>query len=319
MANETIGSGGTYNRTSIANWEANLTENGTGTVMKAEATDTSTVTLDAQYTVTLTADSSVAVSAPTYANATAKARIEVASGNAIYVSGTGTKAWTISKIACIGGGIIHHHSSTLTVQRCFVRSPDDGIFAYGEGVIAAVINASNCAVVGTTSTTYENFATYTDSGTATLTAYHCSSLGNKYGFNEINGTLNAYACVEQGAATSGYTAGVGGDYNVSQDATAPGSSSTKYYRSTSGWFANTNAGFEDLSLAAGAQGKWVTDGKDAIDQTGWPSDVATDIVGTTRAAPIDPGVWQTPAAATGQPTIKRLGGVQFAALNRGVW
>lgn len=286
-ANNVTGVAADY--TSVANWEAAIDGNNqTGTVIYiAGAIDSSTVTLDAAYTgMLLTAHADAAVNAPTYAAATSRARISVGGGgndSCLYVTGDG---WTVEKLALIQPSVSANRcfrvqlTGTVYLRRC-VLVGTDYIQLHNQGGTCV---ASNCAFFGSALYAGHN-----------ATFYHCSASSASIGFNESA----CYGCVVQTASTC--YGSCTGDYNVSEDATAPGSASTKYARSTSGWFTNTSAGTEDLSLVAGKQGWWASN-KDAIDQTGWPGDVATDIVGTSRAAPIDPGVWQTPAAAaSGNP------------------
>lgn len=297
---------------SIAAWHATLgtNETATGTIIRiSAAVDTSTVTLSAggTGTRTVTAHADAMLNAPTYSAATSRARVVPSSVNGFDVSGSG---WVLEKFSIPNtvGGYCYciNTSAAVVARRMWLSTDTSDLGSRGFSQSAAVTSTLSNVAIGPVG----QFGIINLDGT--INCYQTSVLSDPGGGQRAavlavlgSSVINVYACVAQGVSTDGalfetLSGGtLGGDYNVSQDATAPGSSSTKYYRSTSGWFANTGAGTEDLSLAAGAQGKWVTDGKDAIDQTGWPADVATDIVGTSRAAPIDPGVWQTPAAAGG--------------------
>lgn len=244
--------------------------------------------------VTVTASGAHAVVAPTAAEAGSKARISVTGDGGLNLDGAGA---VFEKIGVIyAAGTVGYVNRVATVRRCVFSGGARSLRIDGNsGSIAGTV-IDNCAFFGFT------VEAVRCGGGADTTVVHCSAEASNSAFAafEVGGggaTGNFYGNVAQGVpGNDSYFGTFNGDYNVSQDATAPGSASTKYARSTSGWFANTGAGTEDLSLAVGKQGWWAAN-KDAIDQTGWPADVATDIVGTARAAPIDPGVWQTPAAA----------------------
>lgn len=295
-ANNVTGVAADY--TSIANWEAAIDGNNqTGTVIYiGGAIDTSPLTLNAAYSgMLLTAHADAALNAPTYAAATSRARLAFTSGDGLQVYGTG---FTIEKISVTSSGDIAIYATQgFEIRRCAVFNSVRAIRCDTSGAV----KIANCAFFG--NTVIDIWA----AGNA-IAVYHTSMLLNSgYGLYEtLGGVITCFACIRQGSV-SGMGSGAG-EYNVSQGTDATGSSSTKYYRSTSGWFNVTTASYEDLSLATGAKGKWVADGKDAIADYS-AQDCGTDIVGTTRAAPIDPGVWQTPAAGGMLKRFAWLGGL----------
>lgn len=325
MRSKTIGSGtagnntgsATADYTSVASWESSIADvdDETGTIItKVAPTDSTQVTINAASTARaylLTADSTCAVVAATRAEAGAKARLVGAVKTLLTISTTGV---TVEKVAFTASGAAAGYEGVVqvgdaaTIRRGIVIDDCGGsnstilLLSSANGKTVVV---DNVAEIGTSGSGIGS-TPWVNSGT--LKVYHGSLLlvsGSYAGYYSAgSGTLECRACVVQGK-TGGNFGGdgtAGGDFNVSQDATAPGVSATSRYRSTTGWFNVETSGSEDLSLATAAKGKWVTDGKDAIDQSGWPADVATDIVGTVRSAPIDPGVWQTPGAVGGSST-----------------
>lgn len=291
MISSTIAdSGGDY--TTMAAWEAAIgdTDNETGTCTSSTALQTAALTLNAANTGTwtylLTANDASKVNAPTTSAISSKARTTYN----VVLSGTG---WIIEKIGfytTTGGFLFNviNISAAATLRR-----------------VGGHLNTSTCNdyVTISANTTVDNcFFTGAGSGVVlgnsanTLNIYQCSIIsqtGGYAGYYTSGGTRNVYASICQGAGTNWKSDGgtQGGDYQVSQDATA---TATNKWTSQSGVYANTTGGSEDLSLATASQGDYVT-----TDYSGTVADVATDIVGTVRAAPIDCGVWQTPPAANG--------------------
>lgn len=299
MKSRTIGSGG--DDADIPTWEAQIddSDSETGTCIQSAALDggsqvTYNVTLTGGHAALLTANAGSAVAAPTWAALTSKARIEGSGFSPIFnISGDGLTVEKIGVRATSGNAhAIATAIGTFAIRRCVLSG--SGTPCGGLSVNTGTVTVSNCAA----------FAAPAEIGfglvSGTLNLYHCSVGGSTFaGFYQSSGAMSAYACVAQGNVFD-FFGSIGGDYNVSEDASAPGSAATKYARSSAGWFTNETATSEDFSLVAGKQGWWAAN-KDAIDQTGWPADVGTDIVGTTRTAPIDPGVWQTPAGGGNPP------------------
>ncbi len=289
MKSRTIGSGG--DDADAPTWEAQIDDSDSETGTCIESANLSggalvlNATLTGGHTALLTAHANNMVNAPTWGVLTSKARMEGTSSPVVNVTAAG---FTVEKIGVRGtSGNTHALQTTAdaTLRRLLLAASSA---AAGHTNNGGTVTVSNCAAFGA-DVGFESAA-------GTVNLYHCSAVGNAaFGFARYVGTYNCYACISQGAVTADFFTPSGGDYNVSEDSTAPGSASTKYARTETGWFTNETATSEDLSLVAGKQGWWAAN-KDAIDQTGWPSDVGTDIVGTSRSGvDIDPGVWQTPA------------------------
>lgn len=300
---------------SCAEWHATLgtNETATGTIIRINAAvDSSTVTLSASGTGTrtLTAHADAMVNAPTYAAATSRARVSPGSGHPITVSGSG---WTLEKFSVVtssDGQYSVRVQNALTIRRCVIASggstssDTQGIICQsGTGSDTVVI--SNVAVFNVPGNSIIAFSGFT------LNVYHSSV---SLGFNDSNGctayssTVNSYAVVVQTnshASTNGfrtlYGGTLGGDYNVSSDATAPGSNTRK---NISGVFKNTSAGSEDLNLN-GLNGGLL---QGVADYSGACGDVTTDLNGNARPAaanfPIDPGC----AQITSGPSVLAYGG-----------
>lgn len=142
---------------------------------------------------------------------------------------------------------------------------DDGILStnYGSGHIVYVYN---CDVNG------------------------CSDDGIVRGY----GTVSCYNVISYNNSGDDFAGTIGGDYNMSEDATAPGANSLD--SGTGGndpKFVNTGAGTEDFKLQA------TSDAIDAGTDDPGSSLYSTDIDGVTWTSPWDMGAWQVVAAAAG--------------------
>lgn len=295
MATRTVGDTGTASNNvtnevalhgSIASAEAACVNGDTIQVIRNADVQSTAMEIDKE--ITLTAHAGCAVNDPSYAHASGRARASGAID--IYANNV-----TIEKLGFFGNPCIRDNGYTgVTIRNCFLKTSGATCIS-----TSGTVTLVNLAIVGGTGEVIPIYG-------GTLNCYHVSMYiqpaGTGYrGFANYGGTFNCYACVAlRGGDGSNFHGTIGGDFNVSEDTSAPGSSSTKYARSESysNWFTNTGSNTEDLALAAARQGWWAAN-KDAIDQTGWPSDVSTDIAGTTRSSNIDPGVWQTPAASSG--------------------
>lgn len=291
MISSTIAdSGGDY--TTMGAWEAAIsdTDDETGTCTSSTALQTTTLTLNAANTGTwdylLTANDASKVNAPTTSALSGKARTT----NNIAISGTG---WVVEKIGFYtatggflfnvinisgAGTVVRRVGGHLSTSTCndyvtvSVNATFDNCFFTGAGTGVVIGNSAN-----------------------TLNLYHCSIIsqtGGYAGYYTSGGTRNAYACICQGAGTNWKSDGgtQGGDYQVSQDATA---TATNKWTSQSNVYVSLTGGSEDLALASASQGDYAS-----ADYTGTITDTATDIVGTTRTGTIDVGVWQTPPVAS---------------------
>lgn len=319
MRSKTLGSSGA-DYTTVALWEASFPggDDELGTCITSDDLCSAGATLNASlggFTATLTADTSSAVAAPTAASMNAKAR----ASSAIQVE---TGSWTIEKLGMPSTGAavdcvrLATGSGAVTVRRCVMKTT-----ATGFGIRATTgtqsLTASNIAVISTDQAFRLNTAS------ATWSIYFASVLSSHASaaqFSRANGTMVSNACIVQGTG-AGWSGTITGDFNVSMDTTAVGSASTKYARSETGWFASETSTSEDLSLTTWAKGWWASN-KDAIDRTGWPSDTATDLVGTSRATSslaVDPGVWQTPVGGSGGggTTIAKVASVAASAATTG--
>jgi len=300
VRSKTTGAGGDYGDNPT--WYATITDTDDETNTFIEDADLgggSTNVLSAPntnpWTYMITADSGHMVNAATYAAASSKARIVVAVGSpyvngAINIDGDG---WVVEKIGIIasttnttpphpcvrttkaavvrrcgmftttdgGGWAVHAKSGgTLTLDNCFVAASDLCVVAEG-----SVINAYECSFLG-------------------YSGARASVLG-------YTSQVNAYGCIAEGSFSQGawwdLGGGLGGDYNRSIDATAPGAHSQQ---SQSAIFTNATPGSEDFAL---------TSSPAFVDRSGFPSDTDTDFIGTSRPSTgADPGVWQTASSAT---------------------
>ena len=296
--------GATADYSTAAAWETSIadTDHETGTWIYAGQLDTSGVTINASntggWTYLMTADSASAITKPTRAELAAKARIGVATASqtALTIATTGV-IW--EKVGISGSSDssvnVMLFSSPGTLRRTTVlgRSPG-GV----SGVITTASGTSTCSNVAiiNTATNHNGFVAVFSG--VTLAVYHCSVYSTNspsYGaFAAINSAVvNSYACIQQGSGTGWYNGGtLGGDDNVSEDATAPGSN---VRQSAAGLFRDTGSGTEDLRLRRlnGATLAGITD------RSGTIADLATDMAGTSRpraaSCPLDPGCWMVPA------------------------
>lgn len=113
--------------------------------------------------------------------------------------------------------------------------------------------------------------------------YNCTSYKNtNRGFRNQSGTMNCYNCGSFTSANYDFLGTIGGDYNCSSDATAPGAHSLQS-KTVGDQFVSVSAGSEDFNLKAGA---------DCIDAGSDPSaGFSDDINGVTRS-----GTWDIGAA-----------------------
>ena len=225
------------------------------------------------------------ITAPTQAQATSKARIRAIDG-----------ALAGGDVNVIGIGL-NIGNSAGTFGRCLFATDDvvvrncvfngggggggndqEGIRAFGAAVVV-----ENCAFFGfneingrailVVSMTCDIFATsiLTYSGGTQIS-----------GIFRFGGTATASGTIIQGGdAGSNFRGTVGGDYNVSEDATAPGAGSQT---GVSGSFTTDTVGSEDLALTASNA---------FVDRTGFP--VATDLDMSGASVPssnADPGCLQ---------------------------
>lgn len=307
MRSKTIGSsttadntgGATADYTSLSTWASSIadTDDELGTIItKVAPIRTSKLTLNVggtARTYRLTADSSCAVAAPTAAEAAAKARISVSGDYSISFGTTAGAIWKIDRIALISDYMFEvNNCATLRhFNACLFDT------TYGADLGQCVLTVTNCAIFGS----FNAASVFRHFGSGVLTIYQTSILmtgatpSTAVGVGGTSSTC--YAVIVQGntGSAGNFTSGVAGDENVSADTSAPGATN---WRSKTGVFASETPGSEDLSLSAAHDAGTYT----VTDRSGTEADLATDIVGTSRAAPIDAGCWQTPAAgATGNP------------------
>lgn len=285
--NRTIGSGG--DDADIPTWEAQIDDSTdeTGTcIQAADLSGGSGVVFNAANTAgrtyKLTADASSEVNAPTYTAATTKARIELVVGEgepSLDITGTG---WIVERVAITNAdGQALRTSQTCTLRRLVIKSNTAGIRVTG----GTTITVSNVAILKPGNA--GAFSYYSDAATSNIYSTSIICNGSGIGFY-AGGTVNCYGCVAQGTTSNNYF-GAGGDYNVAQGTGAPGANSVN---SVSSVYVNETSTTEDLALNSGS---W----NSIVNRSGFPSDTDTDIVGTSRPSTgADPGVWQTPSAAT---------------------
>lgn len=197
------------------------------------------------------------------------ARMESADANPlILVTGTG---WIVRylRIGSWRAGI--KPRNTFTIHDCVMWGDPAQGFASGiepDNASSDVI-AWNLAIYQMGSS---RGAVRLTNGTANF--YHCSTQGPGIGFQQVTaGTLNCYGCVVDNSVCFNGT--IGGDENVSTDATAPGT--TAWINQTS-VFASTTAGAEDLHLNSGKSESYPV-----TDRTGTIAALAFDIDGAARA------------------------------------
>lgn len=296
-------SGGTF--TTVAAWDAAILDgdNEIGSCESSAALQTGGCTFAAPNTGTpkwtrlLTAASANAVAAPTYSECTSKARIEHTSpgllARAFTISGHG---YTIEKIGIyVNNGVLSYGFGTsgaydVTLRRCaFYMDNCQGQIYIDNGGTWTI---DNMAIFGGCNGGDQLFVTY---GAGTVNVYNSSIASSQNPYQTVQrdaGTLNCYGVIVQdsGGGNADFAGTIGGNYNVSRDATAPGANSIV---SVSGVYTDRGAGTQDLSLTSGS---W----NGIVNRSGFPSDTDTDITGTTRPSTgADPGCWQTPSAPAG--------------------
>lgn len=297
MISETIGSstagnntgGATADRTSIAAGEAAIgdTDDVSFTIItKVAATDTGTVTFNAGNTggtrvYKVTVDSTCALGAPTYSNANAQARATTGSGGMFVVSGAG---WIFEKLSIFTTAATNAIDGTFayTLRRMFIHVSATGTSGFSVNSNKTITASNVVVVIRGTGVGFGSGA----SG-AIFNCYHVSvylaatAFAGLYAAGGGGSSCNAYACVVQGSPSNWVNGGAGtfgGAENVGQDATVAGTSPTLNQTDV---FANVASTTEDLSMAAGP---YVV-----TDRSGTIADLATDIKGAARVAPIDAG------------------------------
>jgi hypothetical protein len=292
MRSRTIGSStagnntgsATADYTSIQGWQDSIavTDSETGTIITSVAEVSGGANVDLTATVTsgrtilLTADSATAVNAPTYSDLTGKAR----TAYRLYIQ---SDNFTIEKIAIdsAGSGILCDNATTLKNIVMRTGSGQYGLRVFSPAS-AKIVTVSNVAVIvrgGGAGLACTN-------ANGTLNIYHSSLLAqaaSDVGVYRTAGTINCYGVIATGPGTC-FSGTVGGDYNVSQDNSAPGS--TTYWRGEVNVFKNVTSTTEDLSMYNPIIGTY------AVPDYSSSADVGTDIAGTTRSAPRDAGCWQ---------------------------
>lgn len=303
MRSKTIGAAGDY--ATIALWEASIadTDDETGTVLDASATDTASVTLNPANTggtrvYLLTVQSSAQFTAPTYASGTAKARIVVSSGDGLTISGAG---WIVERlyVASSSGQAVVVSGASARLRRLLVKSNTAALRLTGSGT--KTLTNIACFYPGNAGA----FTVYHDGGTTN--AYHVSARGRSGGLTFYDGGgLSCYACIGIGGGGGGgsndFFGPPGGNENVSYDNSAPGA--TNWRNQTGNVLVDIGDGTENFALHADAQGDY-----GVTDRSGTEADLATDIIGTTRSGTIDAGCWQTAAGGGGTSSMLSLLGV----------
>lgn len=229
-----------------------------GTIAVAEDVQTTNVTVTVR--VTITATDAVKQNAATYVSLSSKARM---SGR-LYSAVAGP---TYEKFGILRSGTASLVDSAATYRRMVIQASSNLIQAFAGGA-GGTVTIDNCAMW----TTGSDPIAYNDQAGITINVYQASGLSESTGggFVSAGGAVNAYGVVMQGSGT--HFSGCGGDYNVG-DSSAPGPHSIK---SVSGVFTNTSAGSEDLTLLCALA---------IVDETGFPGDCTTDLLGNTRTSP----------------------------------
>lgn len=115
---------------------------------------------------------------------------------------------------------------TLTMNRCkFNRQAANNLIAIDMLTGAKALNLNSCIFVGNTTTYVVRNAVAGCVATA-KNCLICTTLGSAIGFYQSSGTFNCYNCAVSTPGNDFYGA-IGGDYNASADATAPGANSQK--------------------------------------------------------------------------------------------
>lgn len=142
-----------------------------------------------------------------------------------------------------------------------------------------------------------------------LTMYNCTIFGcSDDGIDHNQGTMNCYNTISYNNTGSDFEGTIGGDYNMSEDATAPGANSVDSGTGgNSPVFVNTGAGTEDFHLQVTSDA--IDLGQGDADGGGEPSATfAVDIDGITRGpadADWDMGASEFVAAAAGVEIFRR--------------
>jgi hypothetical protein len=297
MVTLTVAASGGEDYTDIPDAEAAIPDNPSDdyTILVVEAAAYSAPTLNTPNSngraLLLLADAGVRVEELSDAEGTSKARLS----GFTTVSGTG---WTIDGFGIIGTAL---PSETCTIKNCMFIGAESGDDALEADALLKTLTLVNCGFSGYGRDCVRVL------GTFTANIFHCSLLtaAGRHGINvAVGATCVAKGVVVQdGTTASGnnFNGAYGGasDWNVSQDATAPGAASLT---SQSGVFTNIGSGTQDLTL----------DGSptvDIVDRTGFPASTDEDIAGTSRpATDADAGGYQTPAAPGGTFYRRSLSG-----------
>lgn len=289
MVSTTIGAAGTY--PDIDTWESSTVDgdNATGTCLDsadlATAAIIENIANTGSWIYLLTANSSCEITSPTYANATSKARLSVASGTPLTISGTGFVCERIAVIDSAGANQAIRVNSATTLYRLIVLGGN-----FYTIYSSANVTASNLMLTGGFSA--GTLTWYHDSGT--ITNHHCSLESRSSGAGFYN---NGTGCVCNGSVVNGSTSNnfnsCTGNYNVAQAATAPGAQSLT---SQTGVFTSLTAGSQDFRLTSSVTYA-------IVNRSGYPTETNTDIAGTSRPSTgADAGCWQNPAAPPSGPT-----------------
>ena len=307
MKSRTRGSGG--NDADVQAWEAQISSNQDETTTAIDSADhkgsgTATINATGGYTYKITADSSSELKTAKAADTRAKARIgSSGAGNASML--INTSGVIVERI-----GFISEDTASIVVlsydvqlRRLGLESGDGtasggGIYFDGSGYTLSIM--SNLFFTGC-GYYLVNGAPSVNAGA--LKFYHCSALLGAntpfLGFYPPGASAYYYACIVQyttapiGTCYGARTA-MAGDQNVAEDTSADDGSLTNAWNSKSGVFKVETAGSEDLSLSAAHDAGTYT----VTDRSTDVPDLATDIAGTTRSAPIDAGAVQTASSTS---------------------
>lgn len=127
----------------------------------------------------------------------------------------------------------------------------DGAAFFVEGYASGSVTVHHCMFIGAGSGTM----LYNASGSSSLNAYHCTGFDLTRGVWKNAGTCNAYNCVMLDCGVNCYQGSPGGDYNMSTDTTAPGTTTWKSV-TASNVIEDTGAGTEDLHLLDAVDGSY---------------------------------------------------------------
>lgn len=237
--------------------------------------------------ITIEAHPDCAITDPSDAEFDAKARIDCGASEALSVDADGC---TVRGIGIRASGsdavVLTANGTNFVIVDAIVicTGASQGLRCFFANSPSA--EAFNVAMWGDGTLCIRNTGTFTGYG---LSMYQPT--GGRCVLAKAGGTTTINSSIAQGAG-DGFTdegSALFGDYNVSQDATAPGANSLL---SQSGAFTNTSSGSEDLTLTS-------TTAYDIVNRSGYPTETDADIAGTARPATgADAGAWQNPAAGS---------------------